>query len=86
MKFKVSLGVMPDYTWSGKGMRIDGASDGKPAQKAGLQKGDIITKLGTFSINSIDDYMSALGKLEPGSAVSIEIQRNNQTLTLPIQL
>ncbi len=86
MKFKVSLGVMPDYTWSGKGMRIDGASDGKPAQKAGLQKGDVITKVGTFSINSIEDYMNALGKLEPGTAINVEIQRNNQTLSLPIQL
>ena len=86
MKFKVSLGVMPDYTWSGKGLRIDGASEGKPAQKAGLQKGDVITKLGSFSINSIEDYMSALGKLEPGSSITIEILRNNQTLSLPIQL
>ncbi len=86
MKFKVSLGVMPDYTWSGKGMRIDGASDGKPAQKAGLQKGDVITKVGTFSINSIEDYMNALSKLEPGTAINVEIQRNNQTLSLPIQL
>ncbi len=86
MKFKVSLGVMPDYTWSGKGMRIDGASDGKPAQKAGLQKGDVITKVGTFSINSIEDYMNALGKLEPGTAINVEIQRNNQPLTVPIQL
>ncbi len=86
MKFKVSLGVMPDYTWSGKGMRIDGASEGKPAQKAGMQKGDIITKLGSYSINSIEDYMNALGKLEPNTTTQIEILRGNQNLTLPIQL
>lgn len=86
MKFKVSLGVMPDYTWSGKGMRIDGASEGKPAQKAGMQKGDIITKLGSYSINSIEDYMNALGKLEPNTTTQIEILRGTQNLTLPIQL
>jgi S1-C subfamily serine protease len=67
-------------------MRIDGASEGKPAQKAGLLKGDVITKLGTFSINSIEDYMSALGKLEPGTSTTVEILRNNQPVTLPIQL
>ena len=34
-KFKVTLGVVPDYAFDGEGMRIDGVSDGKPAQKRG---------------------------------------------------
>ncbi|MCB0474721.1 MAG: DUF4910 domain-containing protein, partial [Flavobacteriaceae bacterium] len=38
-RFKVTLGVVPDYLFDGKGMRIDGVSEDKPAQKAGLQKG-----------------------------------------------
>ena len=37
---------MPDYTFSGTGVRVDGVSDGRPAQKAGLQTGDVITQLG----------------------------------------
>jgi hypothetical protein len=44
--FKVTLGVVPDYTYGKKGMRIDGVSEGKPAQKAGLQQGDVILKIG----------------------------------------
>ena len=35
-RFKVGLGVIPDYLFDGKGMRIDGISEDKPAQKAGL--------------------------------------------------
>ena len=31
--FKVTLGVMPDYVYDGEGMRIDGVSEDKPAQK-----------------------------------------------------
>jgi hypothetical protein len=27
------LGVVPDYLYDGKGMRIDGITDGKPAAK-----------------------------------------------------
>ncbi|MFM7766865.1 MAG: M28 family metallopeptidase, partial [Bacteroidota bacterium] len=34
-RFKVTLGVVPDYGFDGKGMRIDGVSEGKPAKKAG---------------------------------------------------
>ncbi|MBU3677896.1 MAG: M20/M25/M40 family metallo-hydrolase, partial [Chitinophagaceae bacterium] len=50
MAFKVTLGVMPDYAFEGKGMRLDGVTDGKPASKAGLQQGDIITQLGETPI------------------------------------
>ena len=45
-KFTVTLGVVPDYMFDGKGMRIDGVSEDKPAQKAGLVKGDIVVQLG----------------------------------------
>lgn len=86
MRFKVSLGVMPDYTYSGKGMRIDGATDGKPAQKAGLTKGDVITKLGDTVINSIEDYMGALGKLEPNSTVNVTLIRGTETIVIPVVL
>ena len=33
-KYKITLGVMPDYTFEGVGMRIDGVTDNKPAFKA----------------------------------------------------
>jgi C-terminal processing protease CtpA/Prc len=45
-RFKVGLEVIPDYLFDGKGMRIDGISEDKPAKKAGLKKGDIVIKLG----------------------------------------
>ena len=45
--FKVTLGIMPDYAYEGKGLHIDGVTNGKPASKAGLEKGDIIMELGS---------------------------------------
>ena len=44
--FKVSLGIMPDYTFSGTGVHVDGISEGKAAQKAGIKTGDVIIQLG----------------------------------------
>ena len=83
-KFKVTLGVMPDYSYSGKGMRIDGVTDGKPAQKAGLKKGDIITKLGDMPVNGIEDYMVGLGKINPENPSTVVVLRGDEVLTLPI--
>ncbi|MBS3913216.1 MAG: M20/M25/M40 family metallo-hydrolase [Bacteroidetes bacterium] len=83
--FKVTMGVMPDYTFTGSGMRIDGVSDGKPAQKAGLQKGDIITKLGDFSISNVQDYMKALGNFEKGMKTNVEVFRGIEKKTFEIE-
>ena len=37
-RFTVGLGVIPDYTFEGKGMRIDGVSDGKTAANAACKQ------------------------------------------------
>ena len=33
-KFKVTLGIMPDYLYDGKGLRIDGVTKNKTAAKS----------------------------------------------------
>src|SRR5690606_35926831 len=40
--FKVTLGIMPDYSYQDGGLKIDGIIDGKAGAKAGLQPGDIV--------------------------------------------
>jgi S1-C subfamily serine protease len=74
--FKVTLGVMPDYTFEGPGMRIDGVSDNKPAAKAGLQGGDILVKLGDDEVKDVHAYMKALAKFKKGDTAKVEILRN----------
>ena len=59
-RFKVTLGVIPDYLYAGEGMRIDGVSDDRPAQRSGLQKGDVVVKLGDSTVTDIMSYMRAL--------------------------
>jgi hypothetical protein len=80
MSFKVTMGVMPDYTFDGKGLRLDGVSDNKPAAKAGLQQGDIILKIGDADINTIQDYMKQLNNYNKGEEVEVEIMRNGQVI------
>ncbi len=35
-RFSVTLGIMPDYTWTKGGVKVDGVTDGKLAGKAGV--------------------------------------------------
>lgn len=84
-RFSVSLGVMPDYTFAGTGVRIDGVSDGKAAQKAGMKAGDIIIQLGEHSVSSVENYMQTLGKFKKGDATKIKFKRGEETIEADIQ-
>jgi aminopeptidase YwaD len=76
-RFSVTLGIMPDYTFSGSGVKVDGISEGKAAQKAGMQAGDVITKLGGHSVNSVESYMQALSKFKAGDQTAVEYNRGS---------
>lgn len=84
-RFKVGLGVVPDYLFTGKGMRIDGVSEDKPAQKAGLLKGDIVKKLGDSTVVDMMSYMRALSAFESGQKTKVVIERNGESLEMDIE-
>lgn len=83
--FKVTLGIMPDYSFSGPGVRVDGVSPNKPAEKAGLLAGDVILKLGEMEIKDIYGYMDALGKFEKGKKAGIELKRGNELIRKEVE-
>lgn len=76
-RFTVSLGVVPDYLYDGEGMRIDGVSEGKPAQAAGMEKGDIVMKLGDSTIVDMMSYMRALSGFALGDRAVVEYKRGD---------
>lgn len=78
MSFKVTLGVMPDYTFDGKGMRLDGVSENKPASKAGLLGGDIIIGIGTDTVEDVKGYMKILSSYNKGEKAKVIYVRNGQ--------
>lgn len=79
-RFKVGLGVVPDYLYDGTGMRIDGVSEDKPAQAAGLLKGDVVVQLGDSTIIDMMSYMRALSVFEPGDSTVVRVERKKDTL------
>jgi hypothetical protein len=81
-RFKVTLGVIPDYMFDGEGMRIDGVSDGKPAAAAKLLKGDIVIQLGEHKVTDMMSYMKALSMFKKGETTVVTYMRNNKKETV----
>lgn len=82
--FKVSLGVIPDYGYTGTGLRIEGATPGKIGEKIGLQAGDILTQLGDYKFVDINSYMEVLSKFKKGDATKLHIKRGEKELVFDI--
>jgi hypothetical protein len=84
-KFSVSLGVMPDYAFTGTGVRIEGATEGKLAEKLGLKKSDVLMQLGDYKLIDVMGYMQALGKFKKGDKTTLIIKRGTEEIKYDIQ-
>lgn len=86
-RFKVTFGIMPDFAGAEKrGLRVDAVTKGKPADKAGMKKGDIITAIDGKKVGSVYDYMGRLKTLEIGQQVSVDIIRDEKETVLIVNL
>ncbi len=81
----VTLGVMPDYGYSGTGMRIDAVSKGKTAEKIGLQPGDVLTQLGDYKFVDVQTYMQALQHFKKGDKTTLHIKRNEKEMQFAVE-
>ena len=84
-RMEVTLGVLPDYLYDGEGMRIDGVREGKPAEAAGMQKGDIIVSLGGKPVKDIYAYMEILGSFKKGDATEVVVLREDKEMKMKVQ-
>ena len=83
-RFKVTLGVIPDYLFSGVGMRIDGVSEGRPAALAGLIRGDVVKRIDTVLVTDMMSYMTALSLFEAGSESDVIIERGGDEIQMSV--
>jgi hypothetical protein len=72
---RVSVGAIPDFAFQGPGLRIDGVVPGSPAEKAGMQAGDILTHLNGNAVNGLGGFNEQLKKLAPGDKVELRWTR-----------
>lgn len=83
-RFSVSMGIMPDYTYSGNGVRVDGVSEGRPAKMVGIRAGDIVVRMGDKNVDSVESYMRALSTYKKGDKTNVTITRGSETITYEI--
>jgi S1-C subfamily serine protease len=79
------LGIIPDYFYEGKGVRVDGISPEKPAEKAGILQGDVILQVNEYEIKDMMSYMEMLSKFNKGQTVIVHIKRGDKMLELPLK-
>ncbi|WP_136666727.1 M20/M25/M40 family metallo-hydrolase [Flavobacterium sp. H122] len=83
-KYKVTLGIMPDYTDHGDGLHVDGVTENRPAHIAGILQGDIITKIGDCTIKEVYSYMDCLSKLNSGDEKEVTLIRNSTEIKVKV--
>lgn len=83
-RYKVTLGIMPDYTDHGDGLHVDGVMDNRPAQLAGIEAGDILTKIGDCEIKEVYGYMKCLGEVKVGDEKVVTYLRNGEIKTTKV--
>jgi putative serine protease PepD len=80
------LGVRIADAENGSGAVVGQVEDGQPAADAGLQEGDVITKVDDTKITGGSDLTSAIRSHEPGDKVTITYTRDGDEKTAEVTL
>jgi Tol biopolymer transport system component len=78
------LGTIPDYTQEVKGVKISGVRAGSPAEKGGLQGGDVIVEFAGQKIANIYDYTYGLDAVKIGQPVRIVVERSGKRVDVTV--
>lgn len=80
------LGVVPDYSGGVEGLRLTGINPNSPAEKAGLQAGDVVVKMGEIEVKSIEGLADALVRYKPGEKVKTTVEREGKRVDVDVTL
>jgi putative serine protease PepD len=70
----------------GNGALIVGVESGSPAAKAGVQQGDVVTRIGTTAIDDSTTLSARIRQASPGDVVKLTVERNGATKTISVTL
>ena len=84
--FRVWVGGIPDYSAEGPGVRFTGVTPGSPAEKAGMQAGDVLVRFGQKEIRNVYDYTYALAERKAGDRVTVVVKRAGADVSLEVVL
>jgi putative serine protease PepD len=82
------LGVAtgPASPTSPDGAVVRSVSPGSPAQRGGLQVGDVITGMNGRGVNDPADVSRAVNAQAPGDVMTVQVRRDGQPVTLDVEI
>jgi S1-C subfamily serine protease len=83
---KATVGIVPDFTFNGTGVRLGGTLPGGPAEAAGMREGDIIIQVGNTSIVVLKDLSDVLRTKQPGEKLPVKFLRNGKERQVEMQV
>jgi putative serine protease PepD len=78
------LGIQVSDTSDTGGAKVNSVVSGSPADKAGLQAGDVITAIGSTQISTADDLTAAVNVYKPGDKATLKVDRNGTTKSISV--
>ena len=83
---RVTLGAIPDFAYSGPGVMLSGVMPGSPAERAGLQSGDVVLQVGGDNVEGLEDLQAALKSRRPGDIVTVVYRRGDREGRVDVSL
>ena len=80
------LGVVPDYTSEGDGLRLSEVGPGSPAERGGLKAGDVIIQFGELAVADLEGLAAGLRRYKAGQQVPIVVRRGETQEELTVTL
>lgn len=84
-KYKVTLGIMPSYADSKDGLQIDGVTEKRPADLAGIRAGDVLIRIGKCEVKEVYSYMDCLSKVNSGDELPVTVLRDGKEMTVNVK-
>lgn len=81
-----AIGVSLDTSYSDRGAKVREVTSGGPSEKAGLEVGDVITRVGERLINDATELVVAVRSYAPGDEVEVVFERDGKGRTIKITL
>jgi hypothetical protein len=80
------FGVIPDYGFDGKGLKLHGVAPGSPAEKAGLKENDILVSINGKDFEDVKGYSAIFFALKPGDEITLGLDRDGKRVTVKATL
>ena len=83
--FSVGLGLIPEYSFPGPGLKVASVRPDGPADQAGVSAGDVLLKLADRDIEDVYGYTAVLSDLEAGVSYTLVYEHEGELHTVPVE-